>query len=105
MANDHLLDEAYELHGQWGPSLSTPRKALLMSRYPALHETEIDQMLLLLAAVNATVSRLAVQGGDTKLGRAHVVEIRQSEHPFFRGPGLNSAHFLVNYGAWHDGYG
>ncbi len=104
MANDHLLDEAYEVHEQWGPSLSTPRKARLTLRYPALHETEIDQMLLLIAAVNTTVSRLAMQGGDTKVGRAHVVEILQSEHPFLCGPGLNRAHFLVNYGAWHDGY-
>ena len=104
MIADPILDEAYELHEQWGPILSTPRKALLTSHYPNLSESEIDDMLALIAAVNKTVNYLAEQGGDNKLGRDRVSAMLQSAHPFLRGPGLNRAHFLVNYGAWHDGY-
>ena len=102
--SDTTLDEAFAIHGEFGPDRLINRKERLQSEFKQLTSEDIDFVLARMQEVSQTVGEIAQQGGDAKLGKESVVATLQEKHPFLKEKGLNHAVFLVNYIAWHDAY-
>ena|SRR4029077_1190738 len=98
------LSAAYLVYSEWGPDRRTPRPKRLRNAFPLLTEADVDSLMSLFKQVDAAVWELAEKGGDAKLGREAVRDSLKTDFPFLAGPGLDRAHFLVNYYAWHEGY-
>ncbi len=99
-----VLDEAYYIYEEFGPSRQMDRGARLKNVFPELSPDEIMVVLRHMDEVTQTVWKLAEQGGETKLGRQKVLDLLQQAHPFLREKGLDCALARVNYYAWHEGY-
>jgi hypothetical protein len=101
---DAILDEAYSICNEFGPSMYVSRKERLKKGFEQLSTEEIDAVLKQMEEVAQTVSSLVTQGGPAKLGKETVIKVLQEKHPFLQAEGLQQAVFLVDYLAWHDAY-
>lgn len=102
--SDAILDEAYALCNEFGPTMLVPREERLRSKFEQLSTEEIATILQQMDEVAQTVSSLVKQGGPAKLGKEVVIQSLQEKHPFLQAEGLQRAVFLVDYLAWHDAY-
>jgi len=99
-----ILGAAYLVYSEWGPDRRTPRPKRLRNAFPQLTDADVDSLMSLFKGVDAVVWELAKKGGDAKIGREVVRGSLKTDFAFLAGPGLERAHFLVNYYAWHEGY-
>jgi len=95
---------AYLVYSEWGPYRRVPRLQRLRAAFPLLTDADVDSLMSLFKQIDAVVWELAKKGGDAKLGRELVRDSLRADFPFLTEPGLDRAHFLVNYYAWHEGY-
>src|SRR5262245_569646 len=100
-----ILDAAYGKLESFGPDLALPKVKRLQKEFPKLRPRERAEVLKQVALVTATVGSLAERGGEEKMNREDIIAELQRAHPFLQRDGLRLALFLVNYYAWHDGYG
>lgn len=101
--DDTTLDLAYSIYDEFGPNRAIHRAARLQQEFPGLSAEAIALLVSQMSEVSKTVSEVASQGGERKLGQARVLQLLQSKHPFLRHQGLGHALFLVNYYAWREG--
>jgi hypothetical protein len=103
LPND-VLDQAFHIYEEWGPSRKIERAERLKQEFPALTDAEIASVIQEMKAVSATVWTIAQMGGEAKMTRSKIVKLLKEKHPFLKDKGLTHAVFLVNYYAWHEGY-
>jgi len=100
-----ILDAAYAIYEEFGPQRRIPRRRRLKRKFPALTDADLDELLPQMDAVTETVWKLAERGGMSKMDKEAITAALQAAHPFLKDAGLTRAFFLVNYYAWHEGYG
>jgi hypothetical protein len=100
----NLKDAAFTIYSEFGPKLRTPREQRLKEEFPNCSKEEIQNLISEFKKMDAKIWQIAAAGGDAILGSEFVASKLQADFPFLMSAGLKSAHFLVNYYSWHEGY-
>ena len=101
---DEILDKAYSIYEEFGPDRLIDRKERLSSELQISSKEEIDEIIKIMKEITSTVWKIAEKGGEIKLGKEEARRQITMAHPYLKGKGLDTAAFLVNYFAWHEGY-
>ena len=101
---DEVLDKAFRIYEEFGPSRRIDRRERLQTELGIESVEEMDAILKCMQEISKTVWEIAKQGGEKKLGKEKVQGLLQESHPYLKSDGLKKAMFLVNYFAWHDGF-